>query len=56
MFKILLFTVVFFAGIALGGGLRYSQVEAQLSAVEITSNLLPAEGSSLGNAGAGSCG
>ncbi|NCP67746.1 hypothetical protein GW777_06045 [Candidatus Peregrinibacteria bacterium] len=56
MYKILLFTVVFFAGIALGGGLRYSQVEAQLSSVEVTGNPMPTSNAPLGNAGGGSCG
>ncbi len=56
MFKILLFTVVFFGGVALGGGLRYTQVSAQLSEVEVTGDLMPSTNSALGNTAGGSCG
>jgi len=56
MLKFLLFTFVFVAGIALGGGLRYTQVEAQLSSVEATSGAVPSAGAPLGNQGGGSCG
>lgn len=56
MLKILSFTVVFFAGIALGGGLRYAQVEAQLSEVEIQNTMVPSSGANMGQAGGGTCG
>jgi hypothetical protein len=56
MLKVLLFTVVFFSGIALGGGLRYTQVEAQLADVEVTNVAMPSSSTPMGNAGAGSCG
>jgi len=54
--KILLFGIVFVAGIALGGSFRYGQVEAQLSDVEVTASPIPTSTGSLGGGSAGSCG
>jgi len=54
--KILLFGFVFAGGILLGGGLRYTQVEAQLSEVEVTAAPIPTNTGSLGGGNAGSCG
>lgn len=48
--------VVFFSGLTLGGAMRYTQIEAQLSDVEITSNILPGGSAPLGNGAASTCG
>ena len=56
MQKILLCALVFVLGLAMGGGLRYSQVEAQFSSVEATGSIVPAAAPLGGNGGGGSCG
>jgi len=56
MLKIFTFAAVFVLGVLLGGGLRYSQVEAQLADVEIKNTLVPSSGATMGSGGGGSCG
>lgn len=50
-----MFAVVFALGVVLGGGARYSLVQAQLAEVETTNVVTPSSGQNLGNGG-GSCG
>lgn len=56
MLKIFTFAMVFILGVIIGGGVRYSQVKAQLADVQIQNTLVPSNGASMGAAGGGSCG